>query len=255
MRTSLVVGNWKMNGSEALLGSIVPSLLQAGSKTEIVICPSYIHLAQAAGHLKQAEKNVGGSSVFLGSQDLDWHERGAYTGEVSAEMLLEVSCKYSIVGHSERRTIFGETDEIVALKFAACLDAGLAPILCLGESLAQRKAGETEEVVGAQLRFVLDKFAPERLGNIVLAYEPIWAIGTGETASPEQAESVHALIRGILAEKSETLASKTRILYGGSVNENNAADLFKMGNIDGALVGGASLKVDAFMDICDFAGQ
>ena len=251
MRTSLVVGNWKMNGSETLLSSIIPSLLEADLKTEAVICPAYIHLAQAANYLSQSVVD----HVFLGSQNLDWHERGAYTGEVSAEMLLEMSCRYSIVGHSERRSIFGETDEIVALKFGACLDAGLRPILCIGESLAERKAGETEEVVGSQLKFVLEKFEPARLANIVVAYEPIWAIGTGETASPEQAESVHALIRGILADKSESLASATRILYGGSVNENNAAELFKMENIDGALVGGASLKVDAFMDICHFASQ
>ena len=260
MRTSLVVGNWKMNGNEALLRSIIPILLKVDLSTEIVICPSFVHLSQAIAHLAEAviqldreRESVKEARLSIGSQNLDWHERGAYTGEVSAEMLAELSCRYSIVGHSERRTIYGETDEIVAQKFVACLDAGLRPILCLGESLDQRKANETEEVVGAQLARVLEKLGTERLGNIVIAYEPIWAIGTGETASPEQAESVHAFIRGILAKKSESLAAKTRILYGGSVNEKNAADLFEMSNIDGALVGGASLKVEAFVDICRFA--
>ncbi|MFT6750768.1 MAG: triosephosphate isomerase [Candidatus Azotimanducaceae bacterium] len=249
-----------MNGNEVLLRSIIPALLKVDLRTEIVICPSFVHLPQAIVHLAEAaihldREHSKEASLSIGSQNVDWHERGAYTGEVSAEMLVELSCRYSIVGHSERRTIYAETDEIVAQKFKACLDAGLRPILCLGESLAQRKANETEAVVGAQLNGVLDKLDAKRLDNIVIAYEPIWAIGTGETASPLQVDAVHAFIRGVLADKSESLAEKTRILYGGSVNEKNASDLFEMSNVDGALVGGASLKAEAFMDICNFASQ
>ncbi|MBL4682697.1 MAG: triose-phosphate isomerase [Pseudomonadales bacterium] len=248
MRKSLVVGNWKMNGDQALLGSLIPSLVEAGFSSEVVICPSFVHLHRVA-------QLIEASDLILGAQNLDWHESGAYTGEISSGMLKEVGCKFVIVGHSERRTSYGDTDEIVAKKFEACLDSGLTPILCLGETQAQRQAGETTNVVESQLQRVFDSVATEKLDNSIIAYEPIWAIGTGETASPEEAESVHATLRKVLAERSGQLAAKTRILYGGSVNENNAEALFSMENIDGALVGGASLKAEAFVEICHIAGR
>lgn len=248
MRKPLVVGNWKMNGDHTLLGSLIPSLVEAGFDSEVVICPSFVHLYRVAQLIEE-------SNLILGAQNLDWHESGAYTGEVSSGMLKEVGCSFVIVGHSERRTSYGDTDEIVARKFEACLESGLTPILCLGETLAQRQAGETTNIVESQLKRAIDNIATEKLDNSVIAYEPIWAIGTGETASPDQAESVHATIRQVLAERSEQLAAKTRILYGGSVNENNAEELFSMENIDGALVGGASLKAEAFVAICYFAGS
>lgn len=248
MRKSLVVGNWKMNGDQALLGSLIPSMIASDFESEVVICPSFVHLYRVAELIER-------SRIILGAQNLDWHESGAYTGEISSGMLKEVGCKFVIVGHSERRTSYGDTDEIVAKKFKACLESGLTPILCLGETQAQRHAGETANIVESQLRRAIDGISIEELSHSVIAYEPIWAIGTGETASPDQAESVHAGIRKVLADRSEALAAKVRVLYGGSVNENNAAELFSMENIDGALVGGASLKAEAFAAICKFAGR
>jgi len=247
MRNSLVVGNWKVNGSLQSAVSLVKALLaEVELSGEVVICPSYVHLAEVG-------RQIAGTGIGLGAQNVDWHGQGAYTGEISADMLLDLACQYVIVGHSERRTVFSESIYQVALKFEACLDAGLKPILCLGETQVQRAAGETELVVEAQLASVLDKVGIERFAGAVIAYEPIWAIGTGETASPDQAESVHGFIRGVLSRESSDVAENIQILYGGSVTEKNATELFAMHNVDGALVGGASLKAEAFAAICRFA--
>ncbi len=218
-------------------------ILSSGIKCKTVVCPPSIFLA---GIQELAED----SSLQIGAQNLDWHEDGAYTGEISAKMLREFGCEYSIVGHSERRGLYGESNEQVALKFAACLEAGITPILCLGETRDQRMAGETDQVIERQLMSVIKESGVEVFGKAVIAYEPVWAIGTGETASPEQADEVHGNIRDLLAGSNVNISENIQILYGGSVNEGNAAELFAMPNIDGALVGGASLSADAFVSIC-----
>jgi len=201
-------------------------------------------------YLPQAQQALAGSRAAWGVQTLSQHVKGAYTGEVSAAMVREFGCTYAIVGHSERRTLFGEGDEVVAAKFGAALQAGLVPILCVGESLAQREAGVTESIVAGQLDAVVDRFGVSVLDRAVVAYEPVWAIGTGRTATPEQAQAVHAFLRGRIAARDEGMAQRVRILYGGSVKGTNAAELFAMADIDGGLIGGASLMADEFMAIC-----
>lgn len=233
-RTRLVAGNWKMHGSRdsnrALLAAIVA---EAGnSKAQCAVCPPFPYLAQAAEQLR-------GSRVMWGAQNVSEHAQGAYTGEVSAAMLAEFGCRYAIVGHSERRQLYGESDAQVAAKFTATAAAGLTPILCVGETLAEREAGKTEAVVARQLDAVLTKV---NFGNAVLAYEPVWAIGTGRNATPEQAQAVHAVLR-------KKVSSETLILYGGSVKPQNAAQIFSMPDVDGGLIGGASLVADDFLAI------
>ena len=252
MREALVVGNWKMNGTQESVRSLVLAIVDQEKEQEqskscnAVVCPPFVFLSQ----VDDLRKN---SNLQLGAQNLDWHEMGAFTGEISAEMLVELNCQYSIVGHSERRSIYRESDKEVASKFAACVKAGIKPILCLGETLEERMAGETEQIVARQLVAVLEEVGVKGFRDAVIAYEPVWAIGTGETATPAQAETVHGFIRNRLAENDLNISENIQILYGGSVNEKNAADLFAMQNIDGALVGGASLKAKAFMSICGFA--
>ncbi len=193
------------------------------------------------------------SEVAVGGQDLDINQGGAFTGQTSAAMLLDAGCKYVIVGHSERRQFYGDTDALVADKTQVVLNAGLVPIVCLGESQQQRESGATEEVVGTQLRAVLDIVGIAAFSTAVIAYEPVWAIGTGLTATPEQAQDVHAFIRGMLADKDQGVADQCRILYGGSMKPDNAADLISKPDIDGGLIGGAALASDNFLGICSAA--
>jgi triosephosphate isomerase len=229
-RTRLVAGNWKMHGSRAanraLLDAILKGIPKAGS--QCAVCPPFPYLAEVAEQLRN-------TPVALGAQNVSEHARGAYTGEVSAAMLKELGCRYALVGHSERRQIYGETDKLVAAKFVAAAVAGLTPILCVGETLAEREAGRTEEIIARQLGAVAFK-------DGVLAYEPVWAIGTGKNATPEQAQEVHAFLRG-------KVPQDTTILYGGSVKAQNAGAIFAMPDVDGGLIGGASLVAEDFLAI------
>jgi triosephosphate isomerase len=246
MRQSLVVANWKMNGSLEKNQSLLNSLKQGISSVQhaqVAVCPPFVYLQQVSELLK-------GTVIGWGAQNLSEREPGAFTGEVAASMLLDFNCKYVIVGHSERRSLYGESDELVAEKFAKAQSVGLIPILCVGELLEQREAGETENVVKRQLDAVINLQGVASFSKSVIAYEPVWAIGTGKTATPGQAQDVHAFIRGRIAEQDAGVAENVQILYGGSVKGGNAAELFSMTDIDGGLIGGASLKADEFLTIC-----
>ncbi|MCE1244607.1 triose-phosphate isomerase [Oryzomicrobium sp.] len=249
MRTKLVVGNWKMNGSldgnRRLLGAVREGLPRG---VECAVCPPFPYLAQV-----QAE--LSGSRVMWGAQTVSEHAAGAYTGEVGLIMIKEFGCRYVILGHSERRALYGESDAQVAEKFAATVAAGLVPILCVGETLQEREAGETAQVIARQLQVVLDRVGAAAFASAVVAYEPVWAIGTGRTATPEQAQAVHAAIRGQVAESDAAVAAKLPLLYGGSVKPENAATLFAEQDIDGALVGGAALVAEDFLAICRAAAR
>jgi triosephosphate isomerase len=249
MRQRLVAGNWKMNGSLASAGALVSSVVGGvgGLGSEVVICPPFVYLQAVAGLLK-------GSAVALGAQNVSHESPGAFTGEVAAPMLRDIGCKYVIVGHSERRSLYGESDARVADKFARALAEGLVPILCVGELLEERDAGRTESVVARQLDAVMARVGVAELGRGVIAYEPVWAIGTGRTATPEQAQDVHAFIRGRIAGIDRAVAEGMQILYGGSVKGSNAVGLFAMPDIDGGLIGGASLAAEEFLAICRAAG-
>jgi len=248
-RPKLVVGNWKMHGSLADNEALLAALLQAGAARAggAAVCVPYPYLAQARDRLAQ-------SPLAWGAQDVSEYERGAYTGEVSAAMLAEFGCRYVIAGHSERRALYGETSAVVAAKAGRALAAGLTPIVCVGESLAEREAGQTLAVVGAQLAAVLDVLGVD-IAKVVLAYEPVWAIGTGKTASPEQAQDVHRALRGMVATRYAEAAAGLLILYGGSVKPGNAAELFAMPDIDGGLIGGASLVAADFAGILSAAAM
>ena len=251
MRNYLVAGNWKMNGSTAgnaeLIAGIVAGVPDS-ERVKLLICPPFPYLAAAA-------EGVAGSAVALGAQSVSEHESGAFTGEVAPSMLRDVGCEYVIVGHSERRTLYGETSAAVAAKFVAAKEAGLTPILCVGETLEEREAGTTEAVVDEQLNAVLDAAGIAGIAGAVIAYEPVWAIGTGMTATPEQAQDVHAHIRGVLAGHDAAVAESTQILYGGSMKGENAAGLLSNPDIDGGLIGGASLKAPDFLAIAEAAAQ
>jgi len=246
MRTILLAGNWKMHGSKAMVGTLLEGLLAAPVRDtlDLAVFPPFPYLAQAQALLS-------GSPIAWGAQNLNPVAQGAHTGEVSASMLLDFGCHYVLVGHSERRTLYGESDEDVAARFAAALEAGLEPILCIGETLQEREDGRTEAVVDRQLQAVIDRCGVEGFRRATVAYEPVWAIGTGRTATPDQAQRVHAFIRGKFASRDDIIAGQLRILYGGSVNGSNAADLFAREDIDGGLVGGASLKAEDFLAIRD----
>jgi triosephosphate isomerase (TIM) len=250
VRKILVAGNWKMNGNsarnEALVAGILDGLARDAA-AEVLICPPYPYLAAVAGLLA-------GTAVRLGAQNVSEHAAGAYTGEVAADMLLDVGCRYVIVGHSERRSLFGETSEQVAAKASAALVAGLVPIVCVGETLAERDGGRTEAVVTAQLDAVLAACGVTALSKAVIAYEPVWAIGTGRVATPQQAQDTHAHIRSRIASEDERVAAELRILYGGSMKGENAPGLLAMPDIDGGLIGGASLKAADFLAIVEAAG-
>jgi triosephosphate isomerase len=242
MRKRFVVGNWKMHGNRAsnraLLEAVVNGI-QGLDGVECAVCVPFPYLGEVAEQLAGQQGKV---RLAWGAQNLSEHAQGAFTGEVSAPMLVEFGCRYAIVGHSERRQLFGESDAVVAAKYAAALAQGLKPILCVGETLAERDAGQTEKVVGRQLRAVLDSNGMKSLEKAVVAYEPVWAIGTGRTAAPAQAQAVHGFLRGMVL-------PETSILYGGSVKPDNAAALFGMQDIDGGLIGGASLVAGDFIGI------
>lgn len=245
-RQPLVAGNWKMNGTRASARALIEGV-KAGmatvSASAVAVCPPFVFVADVADMLQ-------GSTIALGGQNLCTETAGAFTGEVSGAMLRDFGCEYVIVGHSERRTLYGESDELVARKFAAARAAGLKPILCVGELLEEREQGVTEEVVGRQLDAVLNLEGVAALGDAVIAYEPVWAIGTGKTATPQQAQEVHAFIRARVAAQDATIADQVQILYGGSVKGANAEELFSQPDIDGGLIGGASLDADEFLTIC-----
>jgi triosephosphate isomerase len=249
MRKFLVAGNWKMNGDSAanseLIGGIISGLsgiVDQADRIEVLVCPPFPYLAAV-------RDLVNGSELRLGAQNVSAHASGAHTGETSPAMLSEVGCEFVLVGHSERRKIYGETSEQVAAKFAAALAAGVTPLLCVGETLEEREAGNTETVINEQLGAVLETSGIGAIASAVIAYEPVWAIGTGMTATPEQAQDVHRHIRGLLEALDADVAANVQILYGGSVKGDNAAGLFGMPDIDGGLIGGASLKAADFLAI------
>lgn len=243
MRGSLIAGNWKMNGNLASVIELVEGV-KAGDRgsAELAVCPPAVFLMKVGGMLAD-------SGIGLGAQNVCDREAGAFTGEISAAMLRECGCRYAIVGHSERRSLYLESDALIAARFAMAQAGGLTPILCVGETLEQREQGITEAVVAAQVDAVIESSGINALANAVIAYEPVWAIGTGQVATPEQAQAVHAFIRARIAEHDPGVGSGLRILYGGSMNPGNAADLLGQADIDGGLIGGASLKADDFLAI------
>ena len=245
MRDYLVAGNWKMNGSSAANAELVAGIvagIPAGSGFSLLVCPPFPYLAAVAAQVQ-------GSAVSVGAQNVSEHEKGAFTGETAPAMLRDVGCQYVIVGHSERRSLYGESSAQVAAKFRAAQAAGLKPILCVGETLEEREAGTTESVIDEQLDAVLDSAGIGAFRTAVIAYEPVWAIGTGMTATPEQAQDVHRHIRARLAELDADVAAGVQILYGGSMKGDNAAGLLAKPDIDGGLIGGASLKAEDFLAI------
>jgi triosephosphate isomerase len=246
MRRPLVAGNWKMHGSRDSVAALLGTLASApvNGAADVVVCPTYVHIGQAV-------EACAGTPIGVGGQDCSHVAEGAYTGDVSAAMLADLGCRWVILGHSERRSYHGESDDLVAAKLGAAADAGLMPIVCVGETREQRESGEAEAVVTGQLRGALSDQAD--LTGLVIAYEPVWAIGTGLTASPAQAQAMHALIRAELSAMG-LAAEGTRILYGGSVKPGNAAELFAQQDIDGALVGGAALVAEDFMAIVAATG-
>lgn len=258
MRRFLVAGNWKMHGSVDMttkliagVSNVVSEFSNNGTLTyDIMVCPPFPFLSKAAEVAGSQEVNIA-----IGAQNVSPHNSGAYTGEVALPMLAELGCQYVLLGHSERREYYDETDEVVAEKFAACIASEplMVPVLCVGESLTEREAGETEAVVARQINAVLDKVGIDGFTNSVIAYEPVWAIGTGKTASPEQAQQVHEFIRSLLERHDAEIANKIQLLYGGSVKPANAEELFAQQDIDGGLIGGASLDVESFAGICKAA--
>ncbi|MFZ5659538.1 MAG: triose-phosphate isomerase [Pseudomonadota bacterium] len=246
MRQPLVAGNWKMNGTRWEAESLAKAIKASEpdpAQVEVLVCPPFTAIDCVGEILK-------GSAIRYGAQNLFWEKSGAYTGEVSGEMLRDLGCRYVILGHSERRQYFGETDEVVVKKYQAAKRAGLVPVVCVGETESERAAGQTEAVVGRQIQALLQAADPQTWQGTVVAYEPVWAIGTGLTATPAQAQEVHAFLRRQLAAFDEAAAQCTRILYGGSVKADNAAELFAQADIDGGLVGGASLNAEEFLKIC-----
>ncbi len=247
MRTPLIVGNWKMNLLRESSATLVQNLvdrLPGELQIEVAVCPPFVYLQDVGRALE-------GSSIGLGAQNIYHESEGAFTGEVSAGMLCDIGCRFVILGHSERRQFFGDTNESVNRKLFAALGCSLTPIVCVGETLAQREAGQTADVIDEQIRQSLAGLSAQDASQIVIAYEPVWAIGTGRTATPAQAEAVHAQIRGILGQMfGVEVAQAIRIQYGGSVKPENAGELMSQTNIDGALVGGASLNADSFVGIC-----
>ena len=244
MRQSLVMGNWKMNGSRSeglALASAIAAGLKQGDQG-IAVCVPYVYLSD----IKSAVENT---PLVLGAQNIADQESGAYTGEISASMLKECGCTYALVGHSERRSYYGDTNESVATRFCQAQKEGIVPVLCIGETLEERESDKTFAVIDKQLNAVIDMAGIDALGNSVIAYEPVWAIGTGKTASDEQAQEVHKYIREQIASKNQDVANKVQILYGGSVKPDNAKAIFSMPDIDGGLIGGASLDAESFLTI------
>ena len=245
MRKTIVAGNWKMNASKETVNSLIEGVLSGMNEvsSEVIVCAPFPYLSQV-------ESLINNSKLMLGAQNLNVNPAGAFTGEVSADMIKDFGAQHVIVGHSERRSLYGETNAIVAEKTKAAIGAGLTPLLCVGESLEDRESGNTEAVVEEQINAVIDLIGIESFDQVIIAYEPVWAIGTGLTATPEQAQAVHLFIRNLLADSSEKIAQRTPILYGGSMNAGNAADLISCSDIDGGLIGGAALKAEDFLQIC-----
>jgi triosephosphate isomerase len=250
MRSRAVVGNWKLNGSLAANEALLKALLQGIPRQTPVACAVCV----PSPYLAQARALLEGSGIAWGSQDVSRFDKGAFTGDVSAAMVADLGARYAIVGHSERRAIFGEADAVVSEKYAAARRAKLTPIFCVGETLQEREAGRTQAVLARQLDALLEACGVEELDGGIVAYEPVWAIGTGKTATAAQAQEAHAYLRGRVAGKDKAVAAKLPILYGGSVKAANAAELFAMPDVDGGLVGGASLVADEFLAIWRAAG-
>jgi triosephosphate isomerase len=257
MRRLLIAGNWKMHGSLKMTSELISGIAEnialmstQQADFDCLVCPPSVYLASA-------QLALAGTSIKLGAQDVSAHACGAYTGELALSMLAEFNCNYVLLGHSERRTLFDETDQQVAQKFAACVasDTGVIPVLCIGETLEHRQSGATEAVIDEQLDAVLAVTEIASFANAVIAYEPVWAIGTGETASPEQAQQVHSYIRTKLAALDSEVAAKLQILYGGTMKPGNAAELLAQADIDGGLIGGAALNVESFSGICKAAAE
>ncbi len=248
MRRPLIVGNWKMNGTSASTAALLGDLLAGVGecKAEVGVCVPFVYIPQAA-------QILAGSSVLLGAQNVADHDSGAYTGEVSATMLREFGCQLAIVGHSERRMLYGETDRLVTGRYQQAIADGIRPILCVGETLDQREQGKTLEVIDQQMDTVFEYAGVQSLKSAVIAYEPVWAIGTGRTATSEQAQEVHQHIRRLIGQWDGEIAANVTVLYGGSVKPDNAAELFAMPDIDGGLIGGASLDAKSFLAICHAA--
>jgi len=245
MRRTIVAGNWKMNASKESVNQLILGILSGMGEvsSEVVVCAPFPYLSQV-------ENLIADSEVKLGAQNLNTNSSGAFTGEVSANMIKDFGANHVIVGHSERRSLYGETNALVAEKAKAALENDLTPLLCVGESLEQREAGKTETVVAEQINTVIELVGISAFRNIIIAYEPVWAIGTGKTASPEQAQAIHLFIRGLLGESNVSIAQSTPILYGGSMNAGNANELISCADIDGGLIGGAALKAEDFLQIC-----
>ena len=240
-----MAGNWKMNASKESVNKLILGILSgmSGVRSEVVVCAPFPYLSQV-------EALIAHSQIKLGAQNLNSNSSGAFTGEVSANMIKDFGAKHVIVGHSERRSLYGETSSLVAEKVKAALDSDLTPILCVGESIEERESGETETVVAEQINTVVELVGIDAFRKIIIAYEPVWAIGTGKTASPGQAQAVHLFIRNLLRESDESIAQNTPILYGGSMNAGNARKLISCADIDGGLIGGAALKAEDFLHIC-----
>jgi len=251
MRQQLVAGNWKMYGGLATNSQLLQDVLVGLTDTKKVEALVFVPFP----YLAQAQSLLTGTPLAWGAQNLSENSQGAYTGEVSVSMLKDFSCSYVLIGHSERRAIFGESDEVVANKFARALAGGLRPVLCVGETLIQRDSGQASDVIASQIDAVIQKAGVSAFSNAIVAYEPVWAIGTGRTASPEQAQDMHAAIRSQFARNDAQVAEGLRILYGGSVKPQNAAELFSMPDIDGGLIGGASLVASDFLAICRAADR
>jgi len=250
MRRNVVIGNWKMNGSVASVTTLVKKIIARGfgEKADCFLCPSFVHVKLVSDILNNSSSNI-----ELGAQDLSEQIEGAFTGEASGEMLTDLGAGLVLVGHSERRQRFDEKNYLVAEKYKAARAVGLIPVLCVGETQIERENGETEKVVGQQLRVIVEECGSELMKGSIVAYEPIWAIGTGLTATPEQAQAVHGFLRETLSECSSVLADETRLIYGGSVKADNATQLFEQRDIDGALIGGASLDAEQFLSIWESA--
>jgi triosephosphate isomerase len=250
MRQPMIAGNWKMNGSSASVKELIAGIkagMASVNKAAVVVCPPALYIPQVMAEIK-------GSKIGCGSQNICDQDKGAFTGEIAGSMLKDLGCQYAIIGHSERRSLYGESDDQIAKRFAAARRAGIKPIFCIGETLAEREKGITNEVCARQIDAVIALEGVAALADGVIAYEPVWAIGTGKTATPQQAQDVHAFIRSKIAKLDKVVAEKIQILYGGSMNAANAAELLAQPDIDGGLIGGASLKAEDFLTICRAAG-
>ena len=250
MRKTIIAGNWKMHGSisanTALVNEVITGVHDGKEGVEVIVCPPSIYLSQVTSLTDD-------SVIQVGAQNINCNEVGAYTGEISGEMVKDIGATHSIIGHSERRTLYHETNEIIARKISTTLDFGLTPIFCIGETLAEREAGKTHVVLKEQITTVIDALGIAAFSKLIIAYEPVWAIGTGVVATPEQAQEAHEFIRGLLSEYDSAIAESTHILYGGSMNAKNCGELLKCADIDGGLIGGASLKAEEFLTIYEQA--